>query len=130
MAVSRFDTGVTALLDANKHPLRKEIDALRAIILSADKSIEEGVKWNAASFRTSDWFTTLNGPTQTKEAMIILHAGAKARGNVLKDRIPDPSGLIKWLSNDRGQIVFNDLADIKTKQGALKAIINAWLKLI
>ena len=65
-----------------------------------------------------------------KEAMIILHAGAKAKGIVVKDRIPDPEGLISWLGNDRGQIVFKDMADIKSKQGALKAIVGVWIELI
>lgn len=127
---SRFDPAVTALLDASKHPLRNEIDALRTIILGTDKSITEGVKWTAASFRTTDWFATLNGPKQTKEPMIILHAGAKAKGLVLKERIEDPQGLIKWLGNDRGQIIFKDTADIKTKQQALQRIVSAWIQLI
>lgn len=130
MAASRLNAEVTELLDANKHPLRKEIDALRSIILGADKSIEEGVKWNAASFKTSDWFATLNGPKQVKEPMIILHAGAKAKGLVLKDRIPDPQGLIKWLGNDRGQIILKDANDINAKQKALQSIISAWIELI
>lgn len=124
----RFDPAVTALLDASKHPLRSEIDALRTIILSADKSIVEGVKWNAASFRTTDWFATLNGPKQVKEPMIILHAGAKAKGLVLKDRIADPQGLIKWLANDRGQIILKDAADIRAKQKALQTIVSAWIQ--
>ena len=127
---TRFDPDVTALLDANKHPLRAEIDALRAIILATDKSIQEGVKWNAASFRTAEWFATLNGPKQVKEATIILHAGAKVKGIVLKDRIPDPEGLIKWLGNDRGMIIFAGVADIKKKQPALQAVVRAWIKLI
>lgn len=125
-----FDPAVSALLDANKHPLRKEIDQLRTIILAADMSIEEGVKWNAASFKTEDWFATLNGPKHIKEPMLILHAGAKAKGLVLKDRIPDPLGLIKWLGNDRGQIIFKDTTDITTKQQALQAILISWIKLI
>lgn len=126
----RFDTAVSALLDAHKHPLRKQLDQLRTIILGADKSIEEGVKWNTASFRTTDWFATLNGPKHVKEPMIILHAGAKAKGIVVKDRIPDPEGLIKWLGNDRGQIVFTDAADIKTKSKALQGIVSAWIELL
>lgn len=125
-----FDPAVSALLDANKHPLRKEIDQLRTIILAADMSIEEGVKWNAASFKTEDWFATLNGPKHIQEPMLILHAGAKAKGLVLKDRIPDPLGLIKWLGNDRGQIIFKDTTDITTKQQALQAILISWIKLI
>ncbi|MEO8067242.1 MAG: DUF1801 domain-containing protein [Flavobacteriales bacterium] len=130
MAISRLDPAVTALLDANKHPLREEIDALRSTILAADKSITEGVKWNAASFRTSEWFATLNGPKQVKEATIILHAGAKVKGIVVKDRIQDPEGLIKWLGNDRGMITFTDAADIKKKQIALHAIVRAWIQLL
>lgn len=125
----RFDPAVSTLLDANKHPLRQEIDQLRTIILSADKAIQEGVKWNTASFKTSDWFATLNGLKHTKEPMIILHAGVKAKGLVLKDRIPDPQGLIKWLGNDRAQLVFKDATDITTKQQALQAILSAWINL-
>ena len=127
---ARFEPVVSALLDANEHPLRKEIDQLRTFILAADKSIEEGVKWNTASFRTKDWFATLNGPKHTKEPMLILHAGAKTKGLVLKDRIRDPLGLIKWLGNDRGQIIFKDTTDITMKQQALQAILSAWIKLI
>ncbi|MBK6342228.1 MAG: DUF1801 domain-containing protein [Flavobacteriales bacterium] len=125
----RFDSAVSTLLDAHKHPLRKELDQLRTIILNADKSIEEGVKWNTASFRTMDWFATLNGPRHVKDPMIILHAGPKAKGIVLKDRIPDPEHLIKWLGNDRSQIVFKDAADIQAKAKALQAILSAWIKL-
>lgn len=128
MAASRFSTEVSDLLDASKHPLRKEIDALRAIILGADKSIEEGVKWNTASYRITDWFATLNGPRQAKEPMVILHAGAKAKGVVLKDRIPDPEGLLKWLGKDRAQIVFKDGQDIAAKKTALSAIIKHWIQ--
>lgn len=124
---TRFDPAVNALLDATKHPLRKEIDQLRTIILGADKSILEGVKWNTASFRTVDWFATLNGPKHIKEPMIILHAGAKAKGVIMKDRIPDPQGLIKWLGNDRAQIIFKNATDIKTKHQALKIIVSAWI---
>lgn len=127
MSQKRFDPATTALLDAHKHPLRKELDALRTIILGVDPLIEEGVKWNTASYRTTDWFATLNGPRHVKEPMVILHAGAKAKGIVLKDRIPDPDGILKWLGNDRAQIVFKNAADIKTKENAFRAIIKDWL---
>ncbi len=130
METEGFNTATTALLDAHEHPLRQEIEALRAIILSVDPTIEEGVKWNTASYRTSEWFATLNGPKQVKGPMIILHAGAKANGRVLKDRIPDPQGLLKWLGDDRAQLVFRDLADITSKRTALRSIITAWITLI
>ena len=130
MAEPRLDLAVTELLDANKHPLRREIDALRKIILGADKSIEEGVKWNAASFRTTEWFATLNGPKQVKEATIILHAGAKVKGTDVKAHMTDPSGMIKWLGADRGMITFFSTNDIEAKQKELTALIRAWIALI
>ncbi len=130
MAMERFDPATTALLDAHKHPLRKEMDALRTIILSVDPSIKEGVKWNSASYRLTDWFATLNGPKHVKEPMIILHAGAKAKGIIVKDRIPDPDGLLKWLDNDRAQIVFEDMNDISAKQQALQTILRTWIELM
>lgn len=123
-----MDPAVTALLDANGHPLRAEIDALRRIILSVDPRIVEGVKWNAASFRTVYWFATLNGPRHVQEPMVILHAGAKAKGLVLKDAIADPDSLITWLGNDRGRIAFKDMSDIERKGPALRALLSAWIE--
>jgi hypothetical protein len=126
--MERFDPATTALLDAHQHPLRKELDLLRRIILGADTGIEEGVKWNTASYRTHEWFATLNGPKQVKAPMVILHAGAKAKGIVLKDRITDPEGLLTWMGNDRAQILFRGHADMDAQQKVVQAIIRAWVK--
>lgn len=128
--MERFDSATTAWLDSMQHPLRPEMDQLRAIILSVDPSIIEGVKWNTASYRTTEWFATLNGPRHIKEPMIILHAGARAKGIALKDRIPDHDGLITWLGKDRGQILLKDAKNIQAIQQALQAIVSAWIKLI
>jgi hypothetical protein len=49
---------------------------------------------------------------------------------VLKDRIHDPEGLLKWMGNDRAQIVFRHHADIQVKEKAVQAIISAWIKLV
>jgi hypothetical protein len=37
------------------HPRKRQIVALRQIILGADPRISEGIKWNAPSFRTSEY---------------------------------------------------------------------------
>ncbi|MBL7981776.1 MAG: DUF1801 domain-containing protein [Flavobacteriales bacterium] len=125
-----FDPATTALLDAHKHPLRKELDLLRSLILGADPRVEEGVKWNTASYRTTEWFATLNGPKHVKAPMVILHAGAKAKGIVLKDRITDPEGLLNWMGNDRAQIVLKDLEDIASKRTVLRSILRSWIALL
>ncbi|MEZ4755296.1 MAG: DUF1801 domain-containing protein [Flavobacteriales bacterium] len=130
MSNKRFDPATSALLDAHKHPLRKDLDALRTIILSVDPSIEEGVKWNTASYRTTEWFATLNGPKHVKAPMVILHAGAKAKEIVLKDRIADTEGLLTWMGNDRAQIVLRDLEDIPSKRNVLRSILRSWIELL
>lgn len=128
--MERFDPATTALLDAHQHPLRKELDLLRSLILGADIRIEEGVKWNTASYRTTEWFATLNGPKHVKAPMVILHAGAKAKGIMLKDRITDPEGLLNWMGNDRAQIVLKDLEDIASKRTVLRSILRSWIELL
>lgn len=130
MPKPRFDPAVTSLLDEHAHPLRAQIDALRTIVLATDASIEEGVKWNTASFKTSEWFATLNGPKQTKEAMVVLHAGAKAKGTVLQDRVADPTGMVRWLGKDRGLVVFANLAEIVARKVALQKLLRAWIALL
>lgn len=122
----RFSPEVTALLDACGHPLRKEIDLLRSIILGVDKRIVEGVKWGTSSFRTTDWFATLNMPVQKKEPMIILHTNGQRLD--MKSRLPDPTGLVRWLAIDRGQVLFKNAGDIKDKQEALTILLHAWIQ--
>lgn len=41
---------VDAYLEEFKHPLKNILEALREIILGADKTIGEEIKWNAPTF--------------------------------------------------------------------------------
>lgn len=112
-----------ATLDA---PRKTQVQLLRQAILAIDPSIAEGIKWNAPSFRTQEYFATFNlrgkqGP------MLILHLGAKARelpeGGL---GIDDPTGLLKWLGKDRAQVVFDD--DVHSRIPALQAILRQWIR--
>lgn len=117
---------VDGLLDGLKHPQRKEIDAIRKAISGADESIGEGVKWNAPSFRTTEWFATVN--LRSKEDLqIILHLGAKVRAGQKRPVIADPNGLLKWLGDDRA------MATVSATPGdrkALAAIVRQWIKFV
>lgn|GEM_PF-1591838 len=77
---SRNDT-TEAVDELMKSLVRQHKDAiahLRRSILELDASISEGVKWNAPSFRTTEYFATTN--LRTKEGIgVILHLGAKIR---------------------------------------------------
>jgi hypothetical protein len=113
------------------HPRKDELEAVRAIVLAASLTICEGIKWNAPSFRTTDWFATLNLRARGGEERVwlILHTGAKvkraARAGV---PIPDPKGLLTWLAKDRALVTFASLAEIRAKRAALQALLRAWIR--
>lgn len=66
------------LLDSFDHPLRKELEIVRQAILEASSTIEEGIKWNSLSFRTTEWFATWNWRVKD-QIQFVMHLGAKAK---------------------------------------------------
>ena len=54
--VADTSAAVNEFMVALKHPLKTEINALRTIAVGVDASIAEGIKWNAPSFRTTEYF--------------------------------------------------------------------------
>lgn len=121
---------VDGFLAALDHPMKREIEALRAIIGGADPSIAEGVKWNAPSFRTTEYFATIN--CRSKRGLgVVLHFGAKVRDDTKKGvAIDDPSGLLEWLSTDRAMATFTDAKDIIAKKAAFAAVIRSWIRYV
>ena len=118
---------VDAFLAALDHPRKREILALRRIILEADPSIAEGIKWNAPSFRTSEWFATFH--LRAKEGVqIILHLGAKKREDANpRASVADPEGLLEWLADDRASIRFRDVDEVNAGGDAFAALVREWI---
>jgi hypothetical protein len=119
---------VETFLASLDHPFKQEILALRQIILGADPSIAEGIKWNAPSFRTSEYFATFH--LRAKDGVqVILHLGAKTRDNSTAGiAIADPELLLKWLAKDRASATFRDLKDIDARRAAFANVIRQWIK--
>lgn len=118
---------VDAFMKSLDHPFKAEIEAIRKKIKGAAPGIQEGIKWNAPSFRTTEYFATTN--LREKAGIgLILHLGAKVRalpaGGVA---IEDPAKLLKWLGKDRAMIVFRDGKDLAAKKTALAALVRAWI---
>lgn len=117
---------VDAFMERLEHPRKAEIAALRAIILSADPRIAEGVKWNAPSFALADHFATLKlRPEATVQ--VVLHTGARVRPNPTAMRIDDPAGLLAWATPDRAVVTFADMAAIQAGQAAFVAALRQWI---
>lgn len=119
---------VETFLASLDHPFKKEILALRQIILGADPSIGEGIKWNAPSFHTSEYFATFH--LRAKDGVqVILHLGAKKRGNSASGiAIVDPDSLLEWLGSDRASVKFCALEDIEARRSAFANVIRQWIK--
>lgn len=129
---SATDTSVAvdALMDRVTHPHKDAIALLRRTILAADPAIAEGVKWNAPSFRTHEYFATVHLRT-TAGVALILHLGAKVRalpeGGMAID---DPEGLLQWLAPDRARMLFADAADVARRSAPLQALLRRWIAAI
>ena len=109
-----------------EHPLKAEIEILRAAVLRADDRIKESVKWNAPSFYVSEHFATFKlRPPETVQ--LVFHRGAKVRADNASADIADPAGILTWAAKDRCVATFSDLNAVEAKKAALTAIVRAWL---
>jgi hypothetical protein len=120
------DAGVETFLAAFEHPFKREVLALRQLILGVDARITEGIKWNAPSFRTSEWFATFQLRAKG-EVQIILHLGAKKRPELERLEIADPASLLEWLGPDRASVKFRDLEHINGTRSELVELVRQWV---
>jgi hypothetical protein len=120
------DADVETFLASLEHPFKREVLALRQLILGVDARITEGIKWNAPSFRTSEWFATFQ--LRAKGGVqIILHLGAKKRPELEKLEIADPASLLEWLGPDRASVKFRDLEYIERTRRDFVELIRQWV---
>jgi hypothetical protein len=118
---------VDVFMKSLQHPTKNVIQSLRGSIMEIDPSVCEGVKWNAPSFRTREYFATINLRAK-KGVGVILHFGAKVRKTAAgPESIADPRTLLTWLAKDRATIVFADKKDFTAKKAAFQAVLRQWI---
>ena len=109
-----------------EHPHKAAIELLRQIICGADPAIAEGIKWNAPSFRTVEYFATTH--LRAADGLgLILHLGAKVRERPAF-QVGDPKGLLKWLAKDRAIVTFSGFDDLTALRPALEDIVRQWIQ--
>lgn len=132
-ADSRTDPDVVAFLRALDHPLKSAVESLRQVVLDANPAIREGIKWNSPSFKTVDWFATINLRARNgkERVWLILHTGATKKASATTGvPVADPTGLLEWLAKDRCLVTFADRQDVEAKRVALQAIVREWIGLM
>ncbi len=116
---------VEEFLTSLEHSHKPAILAVREVFLSVP-GVTEGIKWNAPSFCTTEWFATFHLRAKAG-VQVILHLGAKARaGNGIT--VDDPDGLLTWLGKDRASVVFADRADVAAKASCFTTLIRRWIE--
>lgn len=117
---------VDAFLAALDHPLKREIEAVRALILGLGPEVSEGIKWKAPTFRTSNDFATVN-LRSTNSLQLILHLGAKVRPDLEAPHIDDPANLLKWLARDRCMATLGADEAYRANAPAFEAVLRQWI---
>ena len=118
--VSRSDA-VDAFLRDLHHPLKVEIEAVRAIIKGVDKDINEEVKWKAPSFNCKGEYLVTFNLRETERIHLVFH----------NPRIPEvKSALLEGNYKDRRMMYFADMREIQAKKNELEKILKRLIKLI
>ncbi|CAN5805284.1 hypothetical protein BH11BAC7_BH11BAC7_12620 [soil metagenome] len=111
----------------------KLLDAIRTVILSADKKIGEQIKWNAPSFYYTGEMKPFD-PKEYKRDIVVFNLRKKEYVLLIFPtgaKIKDTSGILEGDYKDgRRMITISDLKDLKSKEKSLQKIIKAWLKMI
>ena len=116
----RYTERVNEFMDQLDHPFKAEVQAVRTIILNANKHITEQIKWAAPSFSYKGYLATFN-LWNKKCVHLIFHKGAI---------LNHASGLLEGDYPDRRMVYFSNMKDVKAKQAALEKAVREWVRLM
>lgn len=108
---------VDEFLAAKKHPLTKEIELIRAIILETDPKIEETIKWSAPTFMYKGNIASFFMNAK-KAVSLMFHKGAT---------IKDKYNLLEGDGKEGRVARFKNIEDIENKKEALQSLIREWI---
>ena len=119
---------VKEFIQTSKHPLKKAVEEIREIILSADKRITEHIKWNAPSFCfNGDDRITFN-LSKNDRILLIFHRGAKVKDSKSKEQLfEDTTGMLEWLAHDRAVVKIQTIEEVAGKKAVLTKVVKRWL---
>jgi len=112
-------TKVDEFLSGLDHPKKKEMKAIRQLIMEVDPSITEEVKWGGPSFYYKGDIATFS-PRVKEQAVLVFHQGEMLTSRTVLE--PAPKG--------KAYAKFSNMADVKAKSDDLKAVIKEWIQLM
>lgn len=122
---------VDAYIQGLTHPLAKVVEALRQIILSADREIGEEIKWNAPTLFYSGEMKPFN-PKEYKRYLAVFNLYRKDCIRLVFPsgaRVKDKSGLLEGdYADGRKLALFHNMEEVTSKKGLLQSVIRKWLE--
>lgn len=109
---------VDEYLTKKKHPLTKEIQRIREIIMQADSQMEECIKWSSPTFMYKGNMASFFMNAK-KMVSLMFHKGAL---------LDNPDGLLTGDGKEARVARFDNLADIESKKKALETLVKIWIK--
>ena len=110
---------VDEYLQKLKHPLVQVVEALRQIILSADRVIGEEIKWNAPTFFYAGEMRPSN-PKEYKRYIVVFNLYKKDCIRLVFPsgaKVKDKSGFLEGnYADGRRLAMFHDMNDVKSKR--------------
>jgi hypothetical protein len=113
------DAEVDAFIADLGHPLEREMQAVRRIVLGVDRRITETIKWKSPTFMFEGNIASIE-PRSKKQVSLLFHQGAKLPGT--HPALEGGGETVRYLR-------FADAADVKRKQKDLEKAVRAWISL-
>lgn len=121
---------VDAWIKKTDYPLMSLVKSLRKIILDADPSIGEEIKWNAPSYFYTGEMKPFN-PKEYKRHFIVFNIFQKDCVRLVLWRgasVDDGKGLLQGdYADGRRLMLFKTSAEVKSKEKALQQLVKQWL---
>lgn len=125
------DASVTAYFAQLDHPLKDAAEQLRGILLSANHSVGEQIKWNSPAFYFTGELKNAD-PKAYKGDLVVFHLRRKDEILLIFPngaQIEDPTGLLGGKFTDtRKSISFTSLEQVTANAEALSTVMNILVK--
>lgn len=113
---------VAEYLKQLEHPLKAEIEAVREIILGANRKLAERVKWNAPSFYYQQDLAAFHlRPRDCVHVVFVF-----PQGTMPEDRF----GFLEGDYKDRRMARFRSMAEVQQHKAGLVKLVNHWVRAI
>lgn len=110
---------VSHYMEQLEHPLKAEIEAVRAIIKAADSRLSERIKWNAPSYYSKADLLTFH-IQRAKNVHLVFHHPAI---------VQIQSNMLEGDYKDRRMVYFNSMEEINAGKKELENILKTYIDL-